>query len=95
MSKENVHQAVTKAAIQEGIEAEVKIVLEKKPGENTFKRHIEASDAIAALNGLAILIAEYAKIVGLDVTRVLSLLDACLTAPALQDRAKTGKGVQP
>lgn len=85
MSEKNVHQAATEAAIQEGIKAEVKITLEKKSGEATFKRHIEASDARAALNGLAILIIEYAKIVGLEVTKVLSLLAVCLTVPALRE----------
>jgi len=91
---DQVHQAATEAAIQEGIKAEVKIVLEKKAGEITFRRHIEASDARAALNGLAILIVEYAKIVGLEVTKVLSLLAVSLTAPALRrnkENEKTGE----
>lgn len=84
MNASEVHQAAMEAAIQEGIRAEVKITLEKKAGESTFKRHIEASDARAALNGLAVLIVEYAKIVGLEVTKVLSLLVVCLTVPALR-----------
>ena len=77
------------AAIQEGIKAEVKITLEKAAGEDTFKRHIEASDARAALNGLAILIMEYSKIVRLEVTKVLSLLAVCLTVPAIRAEKET------
>lgn len=88
MNEKNVHRAATEAAIQEGIKAKVKITLEKKPGETAFKRHIEASDARTALNGLAILIIEYAKIVGIEVTKVLSLLAVCLTVPALREESE-------
>ena len=84
MNEMSARAAAAEAAIQEGVKADVKITLEKKAGETKFERHIEASDARAALNGLAILIVEYAKIVGLEVTKVLSLLAVCLTVPALR-----------
>lgn len=84
MNAKEAQMAAAEAAIQEGIRAEVKIMLEKKAGESVFRRHIEASDARAALNGLAVLIVEYAKIVGIEVTKVLSLLAVCLTVPAMR-----------
>lgn len=33
MNGKNIHRAAAEAAIQEGVAAEVKIMLEKKPGE--------------------------------------------------------------
>lgn len=91
MNEKNVHRAAAEAAIQEGAKAEVKITLEKKLGETTFRRHIEANDARAALNGLAVLIIEYAGIAGLEVTKVLSLLAVCLMVPALKEDGKVHK----
>ena len=63
------------------IQEEVRITLEKKAGETCFRRCIEANDARAALNGLAILIVEYVSIMGLDVPKVLSLLAVSLMGP--------------
>lgn len=88
MNEKDIRQTTAEAAIQEGIQDKVRITLEKKPGGTTFTRHIEASDARAALIGLEILIAEYARIVGLQAAEVLSLLAVSLLAPALQKDAK-------
>jgi hypothetical protein len=78
-------QAAREAAIQEATQAEVRIMLEKKAGETTFRRHIEASDARAALNGIAILIVEYARLMRMEVSKVLSVLAVSLLAPALRE----------
>ena len=83
MGNNGADQAAREAAIQEAIQAEVRIMLEKKAGETTFRRHIEASDARAALNGIAVLIVEYARLVRMEVTKVLSVLAVSLIAPAL------------
>ena len=82
-----------RAAIQAGIDTEVRIWLEKKAGEATFKRSIEASSlngevrlaAAAALNGLAILIAEFSVMTQNPVDSVLGMLAAVLIAPAGDD----------
>ena len=71
------------AAIREAVEAEVTITLEKKKGSETFRRKIEASSAAAALNGLAVLLREYAKLVGVNEIEVLALLATVLTVPAM------------
>ena len=92
MNEKELHEAATQAAIQEGVKAEVKITLEKKPGETTFKSHIEASDARAALNGIAILIVKYAEIVGLEVPKMLSLLAVSLLGPVREMEDEHGKG---
>lgn len=73
------------AAIQAGIDAEVKILLEKKAGETVFHRTMEASDASAALNGIAILIAEFSLLVQRPVDSVLGMLAAVLIGPAGDD----------
>ena len=83
MGNNGADQAAREAAIQEAIQAEVRIMLEKKAGETTFRRHIEASDARAALNGIAVLIVEYARLVRMEVTKVLSVLAVSLITPAL------------
>lgn len=75
-------------SIQESINAEVRISLEEKTGERTYRRNIEASDSRAALAGLAALIVEYANMVGLDVMKVLSRLAVGFAAPVLRE----GKG---
>ena len=85
MNAKEAQQAAREAAIQEAIQAEVRIMLEKKAGETTFRRHIEASDARAALNGLAVLIVEYARLVRMEVTKVLSVLAVSLITPALRE----------
>ena len=71
------------AAIREAVEAEVTITLEKKKGSETFRRKIKASSAAAALNGLAVLLREYAKLVGVNEIEVLALLATVLTVPAM------------
>ena len=73
------------AAIQAGVNAEVKILLEKKAGESVFHRTLEASDASAALNGIAILIAEFSMLVHRPVDSVLAMLATVLLAPAGED----------
>ncbi len=85
MDNNGADQAAREAAIQEATQAEVRIMLEKKAGETTFRRHIEASDARAALNGIAILIVEYARLMRMEVSKVLSVLAVSLLAPALRE----------
>lgn len=76
------------AAFRDGVNAEVRITLEKKAGETAFTRSIEASDARAALNGLVVLIVEYAKAVGIEAMKVLSLLAVSLAVPALRAESR-------
>lgn len=79
-------EAANEAALQEALAADVTITLRKEPGSNSFNRKIEASSASAALNGIAVLIREYAKLTNLPVVRVLALLAATMTAPALKEQ---------
>ena len=58
---------------------------EKKAGSETFRRKIEASSASAALNGLAVLLREYAALVGVNPVEVLALLATVLTVPAMKE----------
>ncbi len=91
MSEKTANQAAEEAVEQEGIEDEVRIVLEKKPGETIFQRKIDASSAKAAIMGLGILITDFSKAVGLEVTRTLAILTVSLTAPALEQNRGAGK----
>ena len=50
------------AAIREAVSARVKIVLVKEPGSESYRRTIEASSTAAAMNGLAVLVREYAML---------------------------------
>lgn len=89
--KEDPAAGALEAAMREGIQAEVTILLEKKAGEDLFRRKIEATSASAALNGIAILIAEYSKLTEVPVVRVLALLAATMTAPGIrEERAERG-----
>ena len=60
--EKDVLYEANRAAIREALAAEVLITLEKKAGSETFRRKIEASSASAALNGLAVLLREYAAL---------------------------------
>ncbi|MCI5929332.1 MAG: hypothetical protein MRZ73_12505 [Pseudoflavonifractor capillosus] len=82
--KQGVAYKANQAAIHEALEAEVVITLEKKRGSETFRRKIEASSAPAALNGLAVLLREYAKLVGLNEIEVLALLATVMTVPGME-----------
>lgn len=82
---QEANRKAREAAMREGIQADVLIHLEKKAGSETFERKIEASSASAALNGIAVLIAEYSKITGVPVIRVLAVLAATMTAPAIRE----------
>lgn len=75
-----------RAAIRAAVEAEVFISLEKVRGSETFRRELKASSAPAALNGLAVLIREYAKMVGMRQTEVLAVLAAVMTVPAMNEK---------
>ena len=88
--EKDVLYEANRAAIREALAAEVLITLEKKAGSETFRRKIEASSASAALNGLAVLLREYAALVGLNPVEILALLATVLTvpAPAGKERAK-------
>ncbi|WP_297232267.1 hypothetical protein [uncultured Flavonifractor sp.] len=81
--QKDVAYEANQAAIREAVEAEVFITLEKKKGSETFRRKIEASSAPAALNGLAVLLREYAKLVGVNEIEVLALLATVMTVPAM------------
>lgn len=91
MNEKDAMKAAEEAAIQEGIQAEVKITLEKKAGEDKFERHIEASSASSALNGLAILLTEYAALIGVNVLEVLSLLAVVLAGPRKGEKNEQSK----
>lgn len=80
-----VAYAANQAAIREAMAAEVTITLEKKAGSDKFHRKIEASSASAALNGLAVLLREYAALVGLNQLEVLAVLATVMTVPGIQD----------
>lgn len=77
-------------AMEAAMAAEVTITLEKKAGSETFHRNIQASSASAAMNGLAVLIREYAVIMDMSVVEVLAVLATVLTAPALPEEPKEG-----
>lgn len=85
MEKDMAYEA-NQAAIREAVEAEVTITLEKKKGSDTFRRKIEASSASAALNGLAVLLTEYARVVGVSEIQVLALLATVMTVPVRKER---------
>lgn len=81
MDGKDAYRAAAEAARRERAGAQVRITLEKRPGETAFTRRIEAGSARAALDGLAVLVAEYAGITGLEAVQVLGLLAVCLTGP--------------
>ncbi len=83
--KQSVVYKAREAAIKEAVDAEVVITLEKKKGSETFRREITASSASAALNGLAVLLKEYAKTVGVSTVQVLAILATVLTVPEIRD----------
>lgn len=83
--KQSVAYKAREAAIKEAVDAEVIITLEKKKGSETFRREIQASSASAALNGLAVLLKEYAKTVGVSTVQVLAILATVLTVPEIRD----------
>ena len=87
MEKDMAYEA-NQAAIREAVEAEVTITLEKKKGSDTFRRKIEASSASAALNGLAVLLKEYARVEGVSEIQVLALLATVMTAPVRKERGE-------
>lgn len=84
-ARKSVAYEANRAAIREAVEAEVYITLEKRKGSETFKREIRASSASAALNGLAVLLKEYAKTVGVSTVQVLAILATVLTVPEIRD----------
>lgn len=73
--------------IQQMIEDETHIVLEKLPGSKTCRCSMEASSAAAALNGISVLIREYAAKVGMPELRVLAILAAVMAAPTIRQEA--------
>lgn len=56
------------------------------PGENRYQRHFKASSASALLNGMAVLIRDYAETLNLSVVEVLSVLAVVLTMPTIQEK---------
>lgn len=93
-ARKSVAYEANRAAIREAVEAEVYITLEKKKGSETFHREIRASSASAALNGLAVLLKEYAKVVGVNAVEVLALLATVLTVPDIQGGEAEERGVE-
>lgn len=83
-------EAANRAAIAEALEADVTIELRKEKGSSVFGRRIEASSASAALNGIAVLIAEYSRLTDVPVLRVLALLAATMSASALREKNEPG-----
>ena len=83
--RENREQKDVLYEANQAVAAEVTITLEKKAGSETFRRKIEASSASAALNGLAVLLREYAALVGVNPVEVLALLATVLTVPAMKE----------
>jgi len=73
------------AAIEAALTAEVSITLEKKAGSETFCRDIKASSSAAAMNGLAVLVREYAVLLDMTVAEVLAVLATVLTVPAIRE----------
>lgn len=71
-------------AYQEALAEECTITLEKKPGSALFHRTIKATSAPAALNGIAVLIREYAAMVGLSPVSVLAVLATVIAMPAIR-----------
>ena len=61
-------------AYQIGLQSDCIIKLEKRAGENRYQRHFKASSASALLNGMAVLIRDYAETLNLSVVEVLSVL---------------------
>lgn len=54
--------------------------------ENRYQRHFKASSASALLNGMAVLIRDYAETLNLSVVEVLSVLAVVLTMPTIQEK---------
>ena len=73
--------AAKEEAIQKGVAAEVRIVLEKLPGEATYRRSMEASNTIAIYNGLGVLIRDAAKMMDQPLDHVVAVLATVLLGP--------------
>ena len=73
-------------AYQIGLQSDCIIKLEKRAGENRYQRHFKASSASALLNGMAVLIRDYAETLNLSVVEVLSVLAVVLTMPTIQEK---------
>ena len=55
-------------------------------GQAEYQRHFKASSASALLNGMAVLIRDYAETLNLSVVEVLSVLAVVLTMPTIQEK---------
>ena len=66
----------------------VTITLEKWYGAETFKVNVDASSKEAALNGLKLLVYEYASISGDPPLNVVAMLASLIAAPALSQNAE-------
>ena len=73
-------------AYQIGLQSDCIIKLEKRAGENRYQRHFKASSASALLNGMAVLIRDYAETLNLSVVEVLSVLAVVLTMPTIKEK---------
>lgn len=72
------------AAFREALGETVNISVKKERGSAAFLPCIEATSAPAALNGIAVLIREYAAMVGLSPVSVLAVLATVIAMPAIR-----------
>lgn len=89
--QDQIEHEAEDAAIREAISAHVKIVLNKESGSESYRRTIEASSTTAAMNGLAVLVREYAMLTNSPVTHVLAVLATLLTVPGYRRPAGRGE----
>lgn len=78
------------AAVQRGVAAEVRIHLEKLPGQADYHRSIEASSVPAAYNGVAVLIRDMAEMMEQPLEHVVAVLATVLLAPAARQGREGG-----
>ena len=66
----------------ERISDEVRIILEKQAGQESFQASIQASSAAAAINGIAQLVVKLAGNLQWPVEKLVAVLATVLLAPA-------------
>lgn len=66
----------------ERISDEVRIILEKAAGQESFQASIQASSAAAAINGIAQLVVKLAGNIQWPVEKLVAVLATVLLAPA-------------
>lgn len=89
----DVTEDLQKVMENTGLGDAVSIALEKMPGSESAKRHVQASSPAAAVNGLAVLIRDMAAEVGVPVVHILSVLAVILLGPAHKEAADGKDGI--